>query len=169
MVLRLKSPIAFSFIIVFNIILHVTMNCGMSSGAFAAEEKNLHLKFDTQDIEINKKKIHVEIAKTTEQQQHGLMYREALPKNEGMLFIFENEQPLSFWMKNTYIDLAIAYIDKNKVIVDIQEMKATNQMIVGEPPSYPSAKPAMYALEMNAGWFKKNKIHTGQKFNFLKK
>jgi uncharacterized membrane protein (UPF0127 family) len=85
-----------------------------------------------------------------------------------MLFIFENEQILSFWMKNTFIDLSIAYIDKNKKIVDIQEMKATNQMMVGDLPSYPSAKPAMYALEMNKGWFKKNKIEIGQALYFVK-
>ena len=84
------------------------------------------------------------------------MYRNSLPKDEGMLFIFDEERTLSFWMKNTYIDLAIAYFDKNQKIVDIQEMKATNSLMLEEPPSYPSAKPALYALEMNSGWFKKN-------------
>ena len=124
--------------------------------------------FEKQKIKIASKIISVELAKTTDQHQYGLMNRSSMPHNEGMLFIFETEQPLSFWMKNTIIDLSIAYIDKNKKIVDIQEMKATNQMMVGELPSYPSAKPALYALEMNKGWFSKNKIKVGQKFEFMK-
>ena len=124
--------------------------------------------FDKQKIKIGSKIIQVEMAKTPDQHQYGLMNRNSLPENNGLLFVFENEQTLSFWMKNTFIDLSIAYIDKNKQIVDIQEMKATNQMMVGDLPSYPSSKPALYALEMNKGWFKKNKIKIGQKFNFIK-
>jgi uncharacterized membrane protein (UPF0127 family) len=131
-------------------------------------DENLKINFDKQKIKIGSKIVEVEIAKTPDQHQYGLMNRNSLPENNGMLFIFENEQTLSFWMKNTFIDLSIAYIDKNKQIVDIQEMKATNQMMVDDLPSYPSAKPALYALEMNRGWFKKNKIKIGQKFNFVK-
>ncbi len=157
MVLRLK------WLIVFNFLLSIHL--------FASEnsKKNADIHFDKQQIRISHKTIDVETAKTTEQHQHGLMFRTALPKNNGMLFIFESEQPLNFWMKNTFIDLSIAYIDKNKKIVDIQEMKATSQMMVDVPPSYPSAKPAMYALEMNKGWFKKNNIKVGQNFDFLNK
>lgn len=131
-------------------------------------DESLKVSFDKQKIKIGSKIIQVEIAKTPDQHQYGLMNRNSLRENDGMLFIFENEQTLSFWMKNTFIDLSIAYIDKNKQIVDIQEMKATNQMMVGDLPSYPSAKPALFALEMNKGWFKKNKIKVGQKFSFVK-
>lgn len=125
------------------------------------------VQFEKVKIKIGSKIISVEIAKTPDQHQYGLMNRSSLPANEGMLFVFDQEQTLSFWMKNTYIDLAIAYFDKNKKIVDIQEMKATNQMMVGDLPSYPSAKPAKYALEMNKNWFQKNKISIGTKFNFV--
>jgi len=138
----------------------------MPSGLLADEQQQ-SIHFDKQDIKIGKKKIRVEIAKTEQEHQYGLMNRNVLADDQGMLFIFENEQPLSFWMKNTYIDLAIAYIDKNKVIIDIQEMKATNPMMTAPPASYPSKKPGMYALEMNRGWFKKNKINKGQKLIFL--
>jgi uncharacterized membrane protein (UPF0127 family) len=136
--------------------------------SYSFADENLKISFEKQKIKIGSKIIHVEIAKTPDQHQYGLMNRNSLPENNGMLFIFENEQTLSFWMKNTFIDLSIAYIDKNKQIVDIQEMKATNQMMVGDLPSYPSAKPALYALEMNKDWFKKNKIKVGQKFSFVK-
>jgi uncharacterized membrane protein (UPF0127 family) len=153
MALRLKLLIALSFL--------------FSVNAFS-EEKLQKPTFEKQKIKVASKVISVEVAKTTEQHQYGLMNRSSLPQNEGMLFVFDNEQPLSFWMKNTIIDLSIAYIDKNKKIVDIQEMKATNQLMVGELPSYPSAKPALFALEMNKGWFVKNKIKVGQKFDFVK-
>ncbi len=137
----------------------------IASNLWAAGSQKV--QFEKVKIKIGSKIIAVEIAKTPDQHQYGLMNRSSLPANEGMLFVFDQEQTLSFWMKNTYIDLAIAYFDKNKKIVDIQEMKATNQMMVGDLPSYPSAKPAMYALEMNKNWFQKNKISIGTKFNFV--
>ena len=118
------------------------------------------VKFTTEKIQIGSKKITVEIAKTRSQQEQGLMFREKMPANTGMLFIFEQEQPLNFWMKNTYIDLSIAYIGKDKKIIDIIDMKATSAVETNFP-SYPSSKPAMYALEMNQGWFTKNRIKIG--------
>ncbi len=123
---------------------------------FATEE----VKFTKQKIQIGSKKITVEIANTPQQQQRGLMYREKMAADAGMLFIFDQEQPLNFWMKNTYINLSIAYIDKNKKIIDIQDMKATSA-IDTQWSTYPSAKPGMYALEMNQGWFTKNRIKIG--------
>lgn len=131
-----------------------------------AEDVKIH--FEKQKIRIGSKTITVEVAKSTEQHQRGLMFRNSLPENSGMLFVFDNEQTLSFWMKNTFIDLSIAYIDKNKKIIDIQEMKATNQMMVGDLPNYPSAKPALYALEMNKLWFARNKVKAGHSLTFLK-
>lgn len=116
--------------------------------------------FKKEQIQIGAKKITVEIAQSREQQEHGLMFREKMPTDSGMLFIFKDEQPLSFWMKNTYIDLSIAYIGKNKKIIDIIDMKATSSLQTSYP-SYPSSKPAMYALEMNQGWFTKNRIKIG--------
>ena len=88
--------------------------------SYSFADENLKISFEKQKIKIGSKIIHVEIAKTPDQHQYGLMNRNSLPENNGMLFIFENEQTLSFWMKNTFIDLSIAYIDKNKQIVDIQ-------------------------------------------------
>lgn len=123
---------------------------------FATDE----VKFTKQKIQIGSKKITVEIANTPQQQQRGLMYREKMAADAGMLFIFDQEQPLNFWMKNTYINLSIAYIDKNKKIIDIQDMKATSA-IDTQWSTYPSAKPGMYALEMNQGWFTKNRIKIG--------
>lgn len=119
--------------------------------------------FEKTKIKVADQEIEVEVALTSIQHERGLMYREALAENAGMLFIFSEERVLSFWMKNTYVDLAIAYIDANKTIIDIQEMAATAKDFQGEPPSYPSAQPAKYALEMPKGWFTKNNISVGSK------
>lgn len=106
------------------------------------------------------KKIKVELAQTPNQHERGLMFRKSLPHDQGMLFIFEEEMIRSFWMKNTIIDLSIGYFNKDKKLIDIQEMKSTTMMQV-DLPSYPSRGPAQYALEMPSGWFAKNKIEVG--------
>lgn len=124
------------------------------------------IQFERGKIGLGGKVLRVELAKTSAEHAHGLMFRFRLPEDEGMLFIFESEDRRSFWMKNTYIDLSIGYFNKEKVLVDIQEMKGTSVM-ESMPPSYPSAKPAMYALEMTKGWFTKNKIKIGDRFQFL--
>lgn len=123
------------------------------------------ITFEKEKIKLNGKTLTVEIAESPAQHERGLMFRKSLPKDQGMLFIFAYEDFRYFWMKNTLIDLSIGYFDKNKTLVDIQEMRAPSA-IETRPPSYPSAKPAMYALEMNKGWFAKNKIKIGHKFTF---
>ena len=120
-------------------------------------------KYETKQINLGGKTITVEIADTEKKREHGLMFRENMPQNHGMLFIFDYEQPLNFWMKNTYIDLAIGYFDKDRTLVDIQEMKSTSVMTV-DFPTYPSKKPAQYALEMNSGWFSANNVKLGSRF-----
>ena len=145
-------------------ILKIIFFAGFLFISFQVQAKDLkpEIKFDSAEIQIGSKKITVELATTPAQHEKGLMYRESLEKNKGMLFIFDKESHLSFWMKNTYVDLSIAYISKKKKIVDIQEMKATSPLEISEPLTYPSKKPAMYALEMSKGWFKASNIKVGQ-------
>jgi uncharacterized membrane protein (UPF0127 family) len=99
--------------------------------------------------------VGVEIANTREEREKGLMDRTSLPEDRGMLFVFDREQPLSFWMKNTLIPLSIAYIDSQGRIVDIQDMQPLD-----ETP-HPSAEPAQYALEVNQGFFADRGIEVG--------
>lgn len=120
-------------------------------------------EFPKKNITVGTKKITVEIAETPDQLQRGLMFRNGLGENEGMLFLFKNEETRFFWMKNTLIDLSIGFFDKNKNLIDIQEMKSGKNIADSALPSYGSASPAMYALEMNRGWFDKNKIKLGAK------
>ena len=120
-------------------------------------------EFPKKNITVGTKKIIAEIAETPDQLQRGLMFRNGLGENEGMLFLFKNEETRFFWMKNTLIDLSIGFFDKSKNLVDIQEMNSGKNIADSALPSYGSANPAMYALEMNKGWFDKNKIKLGAK------
>jgi hypothetical protein len=126
------------------------------------------IKFEIGKIQLGSKTLSVEIAETEAQQERGLMYRKKMGPDEGMLFIFKVEQILYFWMKNTFLNLSIGYFDKDGNLIDIQEMKAVTSVMEENLPNYPSRKPALYALEMNAGWFAKNKIKLGTKLKVLK-
>ncbi len=106
-------------------------------------------------ITINGKKVIVEAARTEREKEKGLMFREKLGPDEGMLFVYEREEVLSFWMKNTRVPLSIAFINEKGKIVDIQDMEPFNLK------SHASRRPAKYALEMNRGWFQRNGVHVG--------
>jgi uncharacterized membrane protein (UPF0127 family) len=99
--------------------------------------------------------VQVEIADTDAERQTGLMGRTALAEDAGMLFVFDQEQPLSFWMKDTLLPLSIAYIDEGGSIVDIQDMQPLDET------SHPSAAPARYALEVNQGFFEARGVQVG--------
>jgi uncharacterized membrane protein (UPF0127 family) len=105
--------------------------------------------------------LNVEVAKTSAVREKGLMFRTSLGESEGMLFVFDKEEKLNFWMKNTYIPLDIAYINKHGVINEIYYMAPLDISKI-----YSSVNPAKYALEVNAGWFNKNKIKIGSKIDF---
>ena len=114
-------------------------------------------------ILVDDKSLTVELAESPEQRSQGLMHRKSLGDDEGMLFVFENERVLSFWMKNTFIPLSIGFFDKNKKLKAIKDMAPTKSVLETNLPSYSSEVPVKYALEVNEGWFKKNKIKVGSK------
>lgn len=99
--------------------------------------------------------VQVEIADDRAEQQRGLMERTELAEDAGMLFVFDREEPRSFWMRNTLIPLSIAYIASDGRIVDIQDMQPLDET------SHPSAEPAQYALEVNQGFFAERGIEVG--------
>jgi uncharacterized membrane protein (UPF0127 family) len=100
-------------------------------------------------VELGGRTFSVEIADTQEEQALGLMFRDSMPADQGMLFIFPNEARRSFWMKNTRIPLDIMYFDAELKMVSISA--DTPPCRVSRCPSYPSTGPAMYVLELNAG------------------
>ena len=106
-------------------------------------------------LTIEGKKIRVEVVRREEEKARGLMFRDKLGADEGMLFVYEKEEFLTFWMKNTPLPLSIAFIDQKGRIVDIQNMEPFSLR------THTSARPARYALEMNRNWFQKNGIKVG--------
>jgi len=111
---------------------------------------------------IKNKEIWVEVAKTPEERTKGLMGRKHLDKDEGMLFVFEEEDYHAFWMKDTQIALSIAFIDKEGRIISIRNMKPLT-LENHRPP-----QPILYALEMKKGWFSANGIEVGDIIRFSK-
>ena len=108
-----------------------------------------------QHISIGNTKLKVKLALTPREHASGLMYVSDLPKDEGLLFSYPQKQKLAFWMKNTTIPLSIAFIDENKKIIQIEDMEPLSE------ESVKSKEDAMFALEVNKGWFKDNGISVG--------
>lgn len=121
--------------------------------------------FKKRKIRIADRIVRVEIADTDERRAYGLMFREKLPQDEGMLFIFDEEEQRSFWMHNTLIPLSIGYFSRDKVLNEILDMQPA-VLGASRPKTYPSRKKAMFALEMNIGWYQRNKIRPGVSFRF---
>ncbi len=109
------------------------------------------------EIQINQVNIIVEIADTQNLRERGLMYRKSLLKNHGMLFVFEQPRKVAFWMKNTLMDLDIAYIANDGVIFQIETMQKATLT------PHPSCLPTKWALEMPVGYFKKHSVRVGDK------
>lgn len=99
--------------------------------------------------------VAAELAVTDEQRQRGFMERRSIPDGTGMLFVFENDQILRFWMKNTPHPLSIAYIDRDGTIRDIFDMTPFSLASVVSTVS------VRYALEVPQGWFAKAGVRTG--------
>jgi uncharacterized protein len=128
------------------------------SGPEFRKDGDLAILFSQKTSKIN---LDIEIADDEQERMRGLMDRLNLPDNAGMLFIFQDEDLRSFWMKNTFISLDIIYINSNKEIVSIQKYAQPQTT-----SSLPSEKPAKYVLEVNAGFTDENSINPGDKVEF---
>ena len=107
------------------------------------------------------KHVTVELARTADDRARGLMYRDALDPDRGMLFIFEEPEVLRFWMKNTYIPLDMIFIDRDRRVVGIVE-SATPLTLEPRGPDLP----ASFVLEVAGGYAKKNGIDVGTNVRF---
>ena len=103
--------------------------------------------------------IVAEVARTDQQRQIGLMFRKQMATHEGMLFVFEEPATQCFWMRNTLIPLAAAFVDDSGTIVNVEEMAPQTDA------SHCSKKPVRFVLEMNQGWFAKRGLKPGFKLS----
>lgn len=109
-------------------------------------------------------KIQLELAQTDYQKETGLMHRKSLQPNQGMLFVYENERPRpGFYMKNTHIALDLIYLNASFEVVDVfKNAEPFNETTI------PSIAPAMYVLEVNAGFVDEFDVVLGNRFAFAK-
>ena len=109
----------------------------------------------TTKVRIGSQEFKLEIADGEKSREIGLMHRDRLPDDGGMIFVFPAEEPLGFWMKNTRIPLDIIYADATGKVVEVAAMKPFDLT------SVPSRRPAKYAIELNAGKAKAIGIRVG--------
>ncbi len=115
-------------------------------------------KLKTMNITVGGKTVVAEIAATPQHRTRGLMFRAKMGADEGMLFVFPRPQVQGFWMKNTLIPLDIGYFNEDGLLIKVLTMYPQPGVPDHQLKTYGSGGPALYALEMNKGWFKKNRI-----------
>jgi uncharacterized membrane protein (UPF0127 family) len=117
--------------------------------------------FETARIKVGNHSLNVEVAATDPQRSQGLMYREKLGKEYGMLFIFDEPAYHSMWMKNTLIPLSVAFVDGEGRILNILDMEPQTL------DTHTAAGPARYAIETNKGWFAQRQVKPGDRVTGL--
>ncbi len=129
--------------------------CCLLVGAAAATAQNAAQNLPKVKLAAGLHNIYAQVARTPEQRATGLMFRQTMPANEGMLFIFEQPAQQCFWMKNTLLPLSAAFLADDGTVVNIEDMKPQSL------DSHCSTQPVRYVLEMNQGWFAKRGIKPG--------
>ena len=114
------------------------------------------IELPTTVVSIKGHTLTVELATTPTSRGCGLSHRQDMPQNRGMLFIFPDSRPRSFWMKDTFSPLSSAFLERSGRIINIMEMAPMQT-----DPHYRSGQPASFALEVNQGWFRTHGIEIG--------
>ncbi len=112
----------------------------------------------TAEVSIKNYKLTVELATTPAARSCGLSHRQQLPPDHGMLFVFQDLRARTFWMKDTFIALSIAFLDAAGIILSIQKMTPDQTDV-----EYPSGQPVSCALEVNQGWFDQHGVKVGDR------
>ena len=113
-------------------------------------------------IAVGEAKIEAQLAVKEPEMRRGLMYRKSLGENRGMLFVYENAQQLSFWMRNTFISLDIGFFDSEGILRETRRMYPHDETSIRSKDAT-----IQYALEANTGWFKENGLKPGVKINLV--
>lgn len=116
-------------------------------------------------VELAGNRYAIEVADDDAERARGLMFRDALASDHGMLFIHDREEPQAYWMKNTKIPLDILYFDNSRKLV-AQQRDVPPCSLGDACPSYPSKVPARYVLELNAGEATRLKLSDGAELRF---
>ena len=116
-------------------------------------------------VELGNHRYMVEVATNDAERARGLMFRDALPANHGMLFIHERQEPQAYWMKNTRIPLDILYFDNARKLVS-QQRDVPPCSLGDACPPYPSDAPARFVLELNAGEAARLQLDEGAELHF---
>ena len=155
--MRRLSPFIANFFALRVGAIALTLVLLLSSVSCEAQRPSVMLKLESEGGK-SSPQLRAELALSRSEQQLGLMYRKELGETEGMLFIFPEEEPRSFWMKNTYVELDIIYLDKDLKVVSISEKAVP----LTETPR-PSNRPAKYVLEVRGGSAAKWGISAGSR------
>ncbi len=118
---------------------------------------------DLVSLRVGEARVSATIAMDEEARRQGLMWRKSMARDEGILLIYPSEGIIRLWMLNTYIPLDVGFFDRHGVLVGTVSMEPD-----GGKRLHNSPRPAMYALEMNRGWFKRNKIELGARLQLPK-
>lgn len=129
-------------------------------GTVSAGAAQEGFRLDSTTLRIGGVEVTVEIADEPSERKRGLMHRDSLPSDHGMLFVYPEEGVRSFWMRDTSIPLSIAFIDRRGHIVDIQQMTPHSDRF------HESPGPVLYALEMPRGWFARHGVKVGDRVSF---
>ena len=129
-------------------VLALTAACGDdSSGPPGPATETLHFTRAGHDVTLN-----VEVADETAERAQGLMNRQSLPDDAGMIFVWPTDTESSFWMRDTTIPLSIAFVTAGGGIIDIQDMVPLSEERINAP------RPYRFAVEVNQGWFADNDV-----------
>ena len=126
-----------------------------AAAAPAAAQEGPQLQLPRTSLTAGMHLIQAQVADTPQARTIGLMHRQDMPANEGMLFIFEQAGTQCFWMKNTLLPLTAAFVADDGTIVNLADMQPQSL------DSHCSAKPVRYVLEMHQGWFAKRGLQAG--------
>ncbi len=132
------------------------------STASALAQTTAQPPLPTTTLRVGSHSITAEVADEDPERAAGLMFRESLADDHGMIFVMPAIEPASFWMKNTRIPLSIAFLEANGTIAEIHELEAFNEKVVRS--TFPRIA---YALEMPKGWFTKKNIWPGERITGL--
>ncbi|MEO8003979.1 MAG: DUF192 domain-containing protein [Betaproteobacteria bacterium] len=136
--------------------------CGLVACAVFTAATSFADPLFTFPLRIKNHEVRAEIANSEQDRLHGLMFREKLAENGGMIFLYPHPEVTAMWMKNTRVPLSVAFIGTDGRILNIADMEPYSEQ------AHPSAGVAAYALEMNRGWFSKLGIRPGDVVEGLK-